>query len=171
MGRASTLTFRPGSRGLRVLFADGDPATRFRVAAAFDRDGHNVVSATSATQLLFALQTSADGLGATPDVVVVDITMDDGMAWQVLREYRAHLTESKVIILSKHNAKRMFDDLAPYVILKRPVDEELLREAVQDARAPQSYTLDVEDDLDDDETLVMHHRWSDALRLDRGGER
>ena len=108
MGRASTLTFRPGSRGLRVLFADNDPATRFRVAAAFDRDGHNVIAATTATQLLFVLQTSADGLGPVPDVVVADITMDDGVAWQILREYRAHLEEARLIILTKHTAKRMF---------------------------------------------------------------
>lgn len=171
MGRRSTLTFRPHHRGIRVLLAEGDAASRFRLGAAFDRDGHDVVSVTSAMQLLFALQAVADGLGAMPEVVVADVSMGNGMAWAILREYRLHLEETRVIILTKHAAKGAFRELSPCDVVKRPIDEDALREMVEDARAPHSgYQLDVDEEELLEDTALSNATLK-ALRLDRGAIR
>ena len=73
MGQASSLGFvSEVPRGVRVLVASADPSTRIPLAQALRADGHEVLVVSAPSELVFAMEVVNQGLGRTPDILVLD---------------------------------------------------------------------------------------------------
>ncbi len=140
MGRASELLFgRYGATGLRIVLADANPTTRARLAESLRSDGHAVLEIVGATQLVFALQVVADGLGPTPDAVIVDVTMGDGAALELLESYKSTPIAPFVALLGPHGAPKDYPRVDPGAVFARPFDEYDLRTAILNAPLSQRF--------------------------------
>ena len=117
----------------RVLLADPDPASRASLFEGLSRDGHDVACAVGPNQLLYMLTSFGEAVASRPDVVIVDVTMGDANAWEVLRTCRRDIGDALLIILAPSHAPGAFDELTPCVVFTRPFSDEDVRTAALNA--------------------------------------
>jgi CheY-like chemotaxis protein len=117
----------------RVLLADSDPVSRARLFEGLSKDGHDVACVVGPNQLLYMLTTFGEAVATRPDVVIVDVTMGDGTAWEVLQTCRRDIGDALLILLAPRHAPGAFDDLTPCVVFTRPFSDEDVRTAALNA--------------------------------------
>ena len=117
----------------RVLLAESDASSRSRLFEGLAADGHHVACAVGPNQLLYMLTTFGEAVATRPDVVIVDVMMGDGTAWEVLRTCRRDLGDALLIILAPRHPEGAFDDLTPCVVFTRPFSDDDVRTAALNA--------------------------------------
>lgn len=84
------------TRRVRVLVIDDEPELQSVVSRALVRDGHSVSSATD-------LATARDALQTAPDVLVLDLSLPDGLGLDLCRELRAQQSLVPILVLTAHS--------------------------------------------------------------------
>lgn len=105
-----------------LLVVDDDDDVREATSAIMQRHGWNVIAVESGADALAYLARAA------PDLVLLDLHMDDMNGWEVLSEVRskAHLKNVKVVVVTGSNAKVA----PPTMVLRKPFKIEQLLETL-----------------------------------------
>lgn len=134
MGRSfRAVTDRVSSPDHRVLLAESDESSRSRLFEGLSVDGHHVACVVGPNQLLYMLTTFGEAVARAPDVVIVDVMMGNGTAWEVLRTCRRDIGDALLIILAPPHPPGAFDDLTPCVVFTRPFSSDDVRTAALNA--------------------------------------
>jgi DNA-binding NarL/FixJ family response regulator len=118
----------------RLLVVDDDPYTRSALRVLFGRQGWEVASAATVAEGLARLDPA-------PQCVVLDLDLPDGGGEAVLRAVRAHCPGTRVAVCSAIDEPRRLAgvrDLAPELMLWKPVDLTALFQLCRSARTPYS---------------------------------
>ena len=79
---------------MKLLLIDDDPDIRFLVEFVLSQGGHSVVSCESGTEGIAAAEPTA------PDVILLDMLLDDMHGTEVLRGLRAEGVSAPVVFLT-----------------------------------------------------------------------
>ncbi|HYT31509.1 MAG TPA: response regulator, partial [Thermoanaerobaculia bacterium] len=123
-------------RSHRVLIVEDDASSRYGLKSLLESEGYRVEEAASLAE--------AESLAGRlrPDVVVLDITLPDGdgAEWLRLRQKKGRL-EFPVIALTGVTAdedRRRIEQSGVGAVLSKPVNVNLLFEALRDCLAPKT---------------------------------
>ena len=108
-----------------LLVVDDDDDVREATTALMQRNGWDVVAVGSGAEALAYLAR------ATPDLVLLDLHMDDMNGWEVLSVLKAQprLKKTKVVVITGSTAKVS----PPTIVLRKPAKLEQILEAVSRA--------------------------------------
>ena len=118
----------------RALIADDDPVVQHILGAILEAAGYEINSVKSGTECLDLLKAelSSDNL---PDVVFLDVQLEDLSGIEVLSELRELSSEKPpVIMLSANSRDEVFtgsDLLAPDYFLEKPFVAETVSQALK----------------------------------------
>ena len=106
----------------RVLIVDDDDDVRAATQDAMERRGWEVVAVGGGAEALAFLDYD------TPELVLLDLHMDDGNGWEVLGALRGHprFANTKVVVVTGSDAHVS----PPTRVLRKPFKVEALLEAI-----------------------------------------
>ncbi len=144
----------PPSRGAgTILVIDDDPAARELMHRFLQKEGFNVVLATSGEDGLIKARE------IHPDAITLDVIMPGMDGWMVLQELKAdqELCEIPVIVVSMVDDQSMGYAMGASEYLTKPLDRQRLRDILRKYRcsSPPCSVLLVEDD---EETRIVMRR-------------
>lgn len=108
-----------------LLVVDDDDDVREATSALMERHGWDAVTVSSGAEALAYLAR------ATPDLVLLDLHMDDMNGWEVLSVLKAQprLKNTKVVVITGSTAKVA----PPTIVLRKPAKLEQILEAIGSA--------------------------------------
>ena len=125
-----------------VLIVDDEPLVRWSVAETLTDSGYRVTSAADAADAMRAMM----GVGARPDVVLLDIDLPDSKDLNVLSAIRALAPDSSVIVMTAYGSRELFDDArrrGAFASLDKPFEMSSLAPLVARALAAQADSASV----------------------------
>ncbi len=122
MDQLSSHAYGPVVPRGRVLVVDDDDDVRAATQDAMERRGYEVVAVGGGSEALAFLDYE------TPEIVLLDLHMDDGNGWEVLGALRGHprFANTKVVVVTGSNAHVS----PPTRVLRKPFKFEALLEAL-----------------------------------------
>ena len=119
-----------------VLVADDDDELRNAIAQLLAEDGYQVIQVSSGAGALEWIADAADREGALPDVIVLDFVMPGFSGLGILRAMRQfeHMPPTILVTgFADPSVETFARGLGAKRVLRKPLDEEQLREAVFEA--------------------------------------
>ncbi len=119
-----------------ILVAEDDPDVRNAIREILAADGYEVVEAPDGERALEALARAADQEGALPDVVLLDFVMPGFSGLGILRVMRRFERTPPTIVMTAFvdpSVETFARALGAFRVLRKPIDERVLREVVLEA--------------------------------------